>query len=433
MSDLQGLLAHIQLPKFAKISYEMPDRRITDISGTMYRELEEEGVLKLVRPGMNIAITAGSRQMADYPILLKTLVDAVKSRGANVFLVPAMGSHGGATAQGQKDVLREYGITEESMGVPIRATMETVKIGTADNGMDVHMDRYAWEADGIVVFNRIKAHTGFRGSIESGLMKMITIGLGKQHGASICHGDRPEHMSENIRQIASCAIRQSHILFAVGVLENVYHRVSRIAAMEAADIEERECKLLLEAKAGMPRIPFQKADILILDEIGKDISGEGMDPNITGRSFFIGNHEPFFESIAVLDITEASEGNGTGIGNADVITKRAFDKFRMDMVYPNCITSRDSKSTKIPVTMPCDKLALQFAQQICYGIDSEKGPRIVWLQNTLRLDSFYISEALLEEARENPMIKILETPEYAVFDDEGNVIMHTYCSGDSFT
>lgn len=176
----------------------------------------------------------------------------------------------------------------------------------------------------------------------------------------------------------------------------------------------------------MPRIPFSKADVLFVDEIGKDIAGEGMDPNVTGRSFFIGENEPYFESIAILDITDASEGNGTGIGNADVISRRAFDKFRMDMVYPNCITSRDSKSTKLPVTMPCDKQTFQFALQICFGIDLLKGPRIIWIKNTLRLDTFYISQALLEEAERNPELEILGELQEIHFDESGNVTDHDY-------
>lgn len=426
MADFHELLAHVELPKFVKIKYKMRQPHIEDIPKEMHEAINRADVWNRVKPGMRIAVTAGSRQMGEYQAILKSLIDELKATGADIFLVPAMGSHGGATAEGQRSVLAEYGITEEAMGIPIYSSMETVFLGVADNGMEVRMDRNAYEADGIVVFNRIKAHTGFRGPIESGLMKMITIGLGKQHGANICHSDRPECMSENIRQIASYALKHSAILFAVGVIENTFHLPYKIAVVKAEDIWKEEQKLLLESKALMPAIPFKKADVLFLDEIGKDIAGEGMDPNITGRSFFIGNKEPDFESIAVLDITKASEGNGTGIGNADVISKRAYDKFRMDMTYPNCITSRDSKSTKIPVTMPCDKLAFQYALQICYGIDRQKGPRIVWLKNTLRLDIFYISVALVEEVKKNKDIEILSEPRDILFDRDGNVIEHEY-------
>lgn len=426
MADYDQLLSHVQIPKFLKVRYHIPHKKVEDVRDAVRDALESSGVLTTVQEGMRIAVTAGSRQVADYPIILKALIDQVRAKGASVFLVPAMGSHGGATAEGQKAILREYGITEESMGVPILASMETVKLGTAKNGMEVHMDRYAWEADGIIVFNRIKAHTGFRGAVESGLMKMITIGLGKQHGASICHSDRPVNMSANIQEIASFAIAHSNILFAVGSVEDAYHDTSLIRAMFPGDIFRTEQEMLRESKAQMPSIPFQKADVLFVDEIGKDITGEGMDPNITGRSFYIGNKEPFFESIAVLDITEASEGNGTGIGNADVISRRAYDKFRMDMVYPNCITSRDSKSTKIPVVMPCDRLAFQFALHICYGMDRKRGPRIVWIKNTLRLDTFYISEALAEEAAGIPGMEMIGEAEDIAYDSQGNVEGHGY-------
>ncbi|MDO4323455.1 MAG: lactate racemase domain-containing protein [Lachnospiraceae bacterium] len=426
MADFHELLAHITIPEFVKVRYKIEQQSLTNLQEAMQDALDSAHVLTRVQKGMRIAVTAGSRQMGEYPVLLKALIDILRQSGADVFLVPAMGSHGGATAEGQKAVLAEYGITEAAMGVPICSSMETVSLGVAENGMEVRMDRYAYGADGIVVFNRIKAHTGFRGPVESGLMKMITIGLGKQHGANICHSDRPENMSENIHQIAAHALTHAPILFGVGVIENAFHMPYKIAAMGAEDIWQEEQKLLLESKALMPRIPFKQADVLFLDEIGKDIAGEGMDPNITGRSFFIGNREPNFESIAVLDITDASEGNGTGIGNADVISKRAYDKFRMDMTYPNCITSRDAKSTKIPVTMPCDKLAFQYALQICYGIDREKGARIVWLKNTLRLDTFYISTALLDEARENPDLEILGNAVPVIFDENDNVIQHDY-------
>lgn len=421
MANFDALLSHISLPNFIKVAYHIPDEHILDIPAEMHRALMEAEVLNQIKPGMRICITAGSRQLGQYQQLLRALIEEVQACQAEVFLVPAMGSHGGATPEGQKAVLAEYGITEQTMGVPILATMETVSLGIAANNMEVRMDRYAMEADGIIVFHRIKAHTGFRGPVESGLMKMITIGLGKQHGANICHGDRPEHMSENIRQIATHAIANAPILFGVGVIENAHHQPCKIAAMEAKDIWDKEPKLLEESKRLMPQIPFAKADMLLLSEIGKDIAGEGMDPNITGRSFFIGNKEPFFESIAVLDITDASEGNGTGIGNADVICQRAFQKFRMDITYPNCITSRDAKSTKLPVTMPNDRLACQYALQICYDIDWEKGPKIVWLKNTLNLHVFYVSEALREEVLANPHLEVLSEPMALPFDGAGNL------------
>lgn len=426
MTDYAQLLAHVKIPGFVKVRYRIPHNKIEDVPKAVCESLSSSGVLSCIHPGMRLAVTAGSRQMANYTVILKTLIDQIKAKGADVFLVPAMGSHGGATAEGQKAILCEYGITEESMGVPILSTMETVSLGRADNGMEVRMDRNACQADGIIVFNRIKAHTGFRGPVESGLMKMITIGLGKQHGASICHSDIPEKMSDNIQAIATYAIAHTNILFAVGVVEDAYHDTAMIKAMAANDIFKTEQEMLNMSKSMMPSIPFRKADVLLVDEIGKDITGEGMDPNITGRSFFIGNKEPFFESIAVLDITDASEGNGTGIGNADVITRRAFDKFRMDMVYPNCITSRDAKSTKLPVTMPSDKLTFQFALNICYGVDWNKGPRIVWIKNTLRLDTFYISQALVHEAQENPDIEIAGALLDVSFDQNGNVADHEY-------
>ena len=424
MADYEELLKHIKIPEFVKVRYHKEQAAVGDIPSAVQTAFERLRPRKSIGKGMRIAVTAGSRQMSDYSVILRGILDELKKLGAEPFLVPAMGSHGGADPQGQINVLKEYGVTEQSMGVPICSSMETVSLGIAENGMEVRMDRFAYEADGIVLFNRIKSHTGFRGPIESGLMKMIAIGLGKQHGANICHGAGPENMSSNIQSIAHYALKHSKILFGIGVIENGYHQTYKIEGVWADEIFEKEKLLLQEAKELMLSIPFRKADVLILDEIGKNIAGEGMDPNITGRSYFIGNKEPFFESVAVLDITKESEGNGTGIGNADVISKRAFDKFRMEMTYPNCITSRDSKSTKIPVVMPNDKQALQYALQICYGIDKERGPKVVWLKNTLNLESFYISEALIPEAEKIVGMEITGNCAEISFDGNGNITEH---------
>lgn len=422
MADYEELLNHIEIPRFAKVRYHKEQPRIEDISSAVQAVFDKLGSENRIKKGMRIAVTAGSRQISDYAVILRGILNELKKLGAEPFLVPAMGSHGGATAQGQINVLKEYGVTEESMGVPINSSMETVSLGIAKNGMEVRMDRFAYEADGIVLFNRIKAHTGFRGEIESGLMKMIVIGLGKQYGANICHGAGPENMSANIQCIADFALHHSNILLGIGVVENGYHQTYKIEGAWAENIFAKEKELLQESKKLMLSIPFQKADVLIVDEIGKNIAGEGMDPNITGRSYFIGNKAPYFESIAVMDITKESEGNGTGIGNADVISWRAFEKFRMEMTYPNCITSRDSKTNKIPVVMPNDKQTLQYALQICYGIDREKGPRIVWIKNTLDLEYFYISKALISEANSIEGMEIIEDCLDVSFDESGNVM-----------
>lgn len=421
MTLYDELLKHIDLPRFVKVRYEIPDEHVEDIPAEMHAALLKIRAENRIHPGMRIAVTAGSREIGNYTVLLKSLLDELKAMGAQPFLVPAMGSHGGATAEGQREILTSYGITEESMGVPIRATMETEYLGVADNGMEVRMDRYAAEADGIVVMHRIKAHTGFHGDVESGLMKMITIGLGKQHGANICHAAGPFNMSKNIQSIARHAISKKNIVFAVGIVENSLHKTHTIRAMLPDQIFETEKELLILSKKLMPHIPFKKADALFLSEIGKDIAGEGMDPNITGRSYILGRSEPFFESISVLDITDVSHGNGTGFGNADSSTMRAYRKFRMDATYPNCITSRDSTTTKIPVIMPSDLLAFKYALQVCFEIDWKKGPKIVWLKNTLCLNEFYVSEQLLPEVNRNPQLEVIGEPMYVAFDADGNV------------
>lgn len=420
MDRLDELLEHIKIPRFVKVGCTFDKKCIEQPAQAMAQELQCSGLLSRIKPGTRICITAGSREVANAAALLGAVVEQVKAAGGEPFLIPAMGSHGGATAEGQLEVLRGYGITEQTVGAPIYSSMDTVEIGVSVDGLPVHMDYFAAQADGIIVVHRIKPHTDFRGKIESGLMKMITIGMGKQHGANICHCAGPARMSHNVVGIARVVLEKKPVLFGIAILENAYHQTCHIEAVAAEDIERREGELLCEAKRLMPRIPFEKADTLIVDEIGKDVTGAGMDPNVTGRSCVLGRWEPNFETIMVRDITEKSHGNGTGLGNADVTTRRAYQKFDMAATYPNCITARDSIGSKIPVVMENDRLALQFALQICFDLDWEAGARIVWIRNTLSLGEYYISEALMEQAAHTEGMTLLSLPMELHFDDEGN-------------
>lgn len=415
------LLSDIVIPRFVPVRYEMDADHIGDIPAAVHEQLQRPGTLDRIREGDSVCITASSREVANQAVLLKALADEIKTRGAHPFVIPAMGSHAGASAEGQEAFLKNYGITEETIGCPVRSSMETDVIATSEDGLEIHIDRYANEADFIVVFGRIKAHTDFRGAVESGICKMLVIGMGKQHGAYQCHALGFKNMARNVYGFASKILEKKQNLFAFGTIENAFHDTCRVAAIPHECILEEEPALLEYAKSRMGHIPFEKADVLYVDEAGKDISGAGMDPNVTGRSPVLGVSAPFFERIAVFQLTPVSHGNFAGVGNADVTTQRLFDQISFEQTYPNGITSAEPLSVKIPVVMNCDKTAMQFAIRTSADIDRKTGPKIVWIKNTLKLETFYISEALLKEAGRNPAIQVAGEAFEVPFDDTGAI------------
>lgn len=420
-----GVVANIvsnqSIPRFCKIRQKFDDYKILDIESEVKKKLQRSGTLDRVKPGQSIAITSGSRGVANIAVITKTIVDEVKRVGANPFIVPTMGSHGGATAEGQKEVLEGNGITEESMGCPIKSSMETVQVGVSEYGKPVRIDKNANEADGIIVVGRVKFHTAFTGKYESGLLKMITIGLGKQFGAQICHSDSFKYMEKNVTSIAREAIKQCKILFGVATVENSCDQTRHIEAIPSEKFFEEEPALLEESKANMAGVLFKEFDVLIVDEVGKNISGSGMDPNITGTfptPYKTGGANK--QRTVVLDITDESHGNGTGLGAADFTVQRAFDKMDFEMTYPNALTAIVTLNAKLPITLANDKLAIKAAIQTCSGIDHNNA-RVVRIKNTLELEEILISEALLEEARNNPRIEILDEPKELIFDENGNL------------
>ncbi|HSH34849.1 lactate racemase domain-containing protein [Schnuerera sp.] len=332
-----------------------------------------------------------------------------------------MGSHGGANAKGQIEVLNSMGITEEFCEAPIKSSMEVVKIGETEDGLPVNIDRYANEADGIVVINRIKPHVGFRGPYESGLVKMITIGLGKQKGAEVCHNQGFGKMAENLPKIAKVIIEKKNIVFAVGLLENAYDETYKIVAMDKRQILDLEPELQKESKKMLPKICFDKFDVLVIDEIGKNITGTGMDTNIIGRY-----HTPYasggpdIKKIVVLDLTKESHGNANGIGLSDFTTRRFFNKMKFDQTYPNSITSTVQKTIKIPMVLDTDKLAIQGAIKTS-NLKKESEVKIIRIKNTLDMEYIFISENLIEEAKNNPNLEIITGLMPLDFDRYGNL------------
>jgi hypothetical protein len=396
-------------------------QQIENIEETLSSEIANDPGYGSIRPGMRIAIAVGSRGITKLPLCVKVIVEMLKRKGADPFIVPAMGSHGGATASGQKDMLETMGIREAHVGAPIRATMETVDLGqTAKNRLPVVIDRHAHEADGIVIINRIKPHVAFQGTYESGLMKMITIGLGKQRGAENCHRLGFGSMAENIREIADTVIEKQNILFAVGIIENAYHQTYALEVMGKREIAVREPDMLLLAKKLAPRLYFDQLDVLIMDEIGKDISGTGFDTSVVGRY-----HTPYISGgpditrIGVLDLTERSHGNANGIGIVDFTTRRLFDKFIPEQTYPNSLTSTVPISVKIPMVLASDLLLIKAAIKTCQIPDFEQ-VRLVRFKNTIALDEIEISENLLTEAEQSDQMEVLSEPYLWAFDDAGN-------------
>lgn len=421
MDIIKELLKDVPLPKMVKIRQTFNADEILDVSAALSAALVESGQLAQIRPGMNIAIAAGSRGVAQIATLVRTTVAEVKKLGANPFVVPAMGSHGGATGAGQAEVLAHLGITEEYVGCPIVSSMEVVEISRLPNGMPVYIDKNAYQADGIIVINRIKPHTAFRGPNESGLVKMITIGLGKQKGAESCHAYGFKYMHDLIPAMAKEMLQLAPIMFGIATVENAYDHVAKIVVAGAAELIETDRQLLIEAKAAMPRIEFSPIDVLVIDEIGKDVSGDGMDPNITGRyptPYPTGG--PEVSKMVVLDLTEKTGGNANGVGTADFTTKRLVNKTDFQALYANGITSTVVRPNAIPMTLDCDLDAIRAAVKTSNALDLSK-IRLVRIKNTLQLGEIMISEAMLPDALSLANVAVCSEPFEMQFDDLGNL------------
>jgi hypothetical protein len=370
---IQELLRETQLPRMVKVRQKFTVTEVRDIPATIRQEFTKAGIGERIKTGMRIAIAVGSRGLDRLPELVRLTVAEIKERGGQPFVVPAMGSHGGATAAGQAKVLANLGVTEASVGCPIRSSMEVVEVGQINNGLAVHMDKQAYEADGIVVINRVKPHTAYRGPCESGLAKMLTIGLGKQKGAETCHMYSFKHMAEHVFAMAQVKIACCKVLFAIGTVENAYDKISTLVAVPAENIMDLDQQLLVEAKAKMPRILFDVIDVLVVDQIGKEISGDGMDPNITGRyptPYASGG--PEVNKLVVLDLTKETNGNACGIGVGDYTTRKLFHKIDFDYTYANCITNTTPAPARLPMIMASDREALLAAVKTCNARDMSK-------------------------------------------------------------
>ncbi|BCZ44928.1 hypothetical protein psyc5s11_09950 [Clostridium gelidum] len=417
------LLENVYVPKMFRVRqiFPRPVIKPEEIPEAVRRELYKEKFADKIKPGMNIAVTAGSRGIANVAIITKAITDFITTKGAKPFVVPAMGSHGGATAEGQIEVLNGYGITEEYLGCPIKSSMEVKMIGYTEEGQEVFIDKNAAEADGIVISCRIKPHNAFRGKYESGIMKMMAVGLGKQVGAEHVHSQGMNNIGKNIPLIGNVIIKNAPILFAIPCIENAFDETCKIVGVNKDEIAEEEPKLLQEAFANMPNIIVGECDVLVVDEIGKNYSGTGVDPNITGTfSTKYASGGVKVQRTAMLSLSEESHGNGLGIGLASAITKRIFDKLDLEKMYPNCITSTVLESARIPCVVSSDKEVIQICIRTCVNIDKDN-VRIVRIPNSLHIEHIMLSEAYYEEVKNYPNLVIESEPEYLEFDEEGNI------------
>lgn len=419
MSIVADLVKGVPIPKMVKVKQDFDTTELHDVTGVLTDQLNKDQIRQLIKPGMSIAVAVGSRGVDKISEITATTVKELQKFGAKPFIVPAMGSHGGATAQGQIHVLRQLGVTEEAVGAPIHSSMEVNKIGELPNGLPIYVDKIACEADGIVVINRVKPHTAFRGPIESGIMKMIAIGLGKQKGAEACHQLGFRYMAEHVPEMAKVIIQKLPVLFSVATVENAFDKVLRLEVILAEDTEKVEIELLEEAKARIPKLFFEQIDVLVVDEIGKEISGDGMDPNVVGRyptPYAYGG--PDVNKIVILDLTDETEGNANGIGTADFTTRHCVNKVDYEKIYANGLTSTVVAPTKIPTTLDSDKQAFQAAIKTSNILDFTQ-VRLVRIKNTLEVGVIEVSEAMLPEVKQNPNLQVVSEAYKLAFNDEG--------------
>lgn len=383
------------LPSLVRVRQDFPDDRIADVHGEIRKEMKV--LARSIKPGQTVAIAVGSRGINHLSSIVKTIVDSVKSVGGIPFIVPAMGSHGGATAAGQVEILSGYGVDEANMGAPIKATMEVVELGTFDGEFPVYFDKSALEADWTIAVNRVKPHTDFQGEWESGLMKMISVGLGKHKGASLIHAMGSKGLRERMPAYARQVIKRGNILGGIALVENAYEEPAIIKALLADEIESGEKDLLEIAKNLMPSLPARDIDVLIVEEMGKEVSGAGLDPWIIGRRKIMGEPDPpgpGIKMLVVLGLTKGAHGNAVGLGLADITTGRLIESMDLRSTYVNGVTTGFLERCKIPLVMPTDREAIALAVRVACPLKPNEA-RIVQIKNTLQLNEVMVSGNLV--------------------------------------
>ena len=413
------------LPKMMLVRQSFEAPLVEDIPLTVREELAGLDLASKIKPGETVAVTVGSRGIRNLPLIVRSLIRELKSLGAEPFVVPAMGSHGGGTAQGQRAIVEGYGVTEDYIGAPIRATMEVVLVGRTEDGIPVYFDKYAYEADHVAVVNRVKPHTSFTGEIESGLHKMMLIGLGKHKGARLYHQAIVNHsFGRIIDTVARTVIEKCGILLGLAVVENQNDRTALIRGVAPEEFAAREKELFVKARQWLPRLPFDKADLLIVDKIGKNFSGTGLDTNVVGRKF--NNHRavedeyPKITRIFTRDLSDESHGNATGLGIGEYTHKRLVDKVDWEVTYTNCLTGNHPSAASVPLHYDTDRKVIETALTTV-GLVEPVRARILRIRNTLDLAELLVSEAYLEEVEERKDLTVAGPLEEMAFDGRGDL------------
>lgn len=422
MDAIRSMLDDIEIPKFVRISQRFDATKIENIKGTIDDKFQQDNIKDTIKEGQIIGITVGSRGLDNLRDIVKFICDNIKAKGATPVIIPSMGSHGNAVAEGQADFVRGLGVTEEYVGAEIKAGMEVVKLGTTELGLPVYYDKIASELDGVIVLGRIKAHTDLEGDIESGLHKMITIGLGNHKGAQVMHAMGLDKAVPRLKSIARYALKHSNVIFGIGLLENAYDETSQIEFIPTDEIADAEPALLKKSKENLPKFLFNDIDVLIVDELGKNISGDGMDPNVIGRGV-IGpkNRNIRINKIVSLDTTKEAGSNAYGVGLSDITTMRIFNKLKTEAMYTNAITAISINGARIPIAMDSDKLAIQLGIRAACCEDHSK-IRIARIKDTLSLKELYVSEGLLEDVNNNDNIEVISELKNFEFDADGNFV-----------
>jgi hypothetical protein len=417
----QDLRNDAALPQLYRVRQLWETQPIEDVPGAVRDQLDALGLRARIAPGMSVAVTAGSRGIRDMVAVIRSSVAWLRAAGAEPFVVPAMGSHGGATAAGQVKMLASLGVTEQSVGCPIRATMDVVQVGSIADGTPVYMDKFAAEADGVLVINRVKTHTSFDGPIESGLAKMCAVGLGKRQGAETVHRTAVYGLKQQMVPMARVVVEQGKVLAGIAIIEDAREHTTELVALPPEEIGGAgEAQLLERSKILMARLPFHQIDVLVVDQLGKNISGTGMDTNIIGRLPIPGEPppvSPVINVIVVLDLTEETQGNANGMGLADITTARLASKVDFHATYINVLTAGLVGLGKggLPITLPTGQDAVATAVKVCGQADVANA-RVVRIKNTLLLEELYVSAALLDEVAANPNLELVGPAEWVALD-----------------
>jgi hypothetical protein len=396
----------MELPPIAGVRQSAEQPEVADVPAEIARAIRESRIGTRVKAGGTVALTVGSRGIVEIERIARAAVEALRGLGFQPFIVAAMGSHGGGTEAGQRALLAELGVTEAAVGCPIRAEMETVSLGSNSFGLPIHFDRNAFEADGIVLLNRIKPHTSFTGRIESGLLKMLTIGLGKREGAAQVHKLGLPGLKVLLPEVGAFLLGRTPVALGIALLENARERTARVVAVEPEDLLEVEPKLLDEARSLMARLPFEQIDVLLVGELGKNYSGTGMDPNVIGRQrveTMPDLQRPVITRLAVLDVSAETRGNGLGVGLADLTTDRLVAALDPTPMRVNSLTSNFLTRARVPLALPTDRDVIEACLATCWRIDPREA-RVVVIPNTLELTTLWVSAPLADEVDTSPAL-----------------------------